>query len=67
VAALACSGTQLRRGTVLATTAQSAASSFASSPDFGGVVFCWVRCFACVVCVVVVFASIRYVPMLLLI
>ena len=35
-------------------------------PVCGGVVFCWVCLFACVVCVVVVYASARYVRMLLL-
>ena len=54
------------RGTTLATTAQFAAASFASSPSLWWCSVLLGVLFACVVCVVVVFASTRYVRMLLL-
>ena len=53
------------RGTALVTTAQFAAVSFASSPRLWWCSVLLVALFACV-CVVVVFASVRYVRMLLL-
>ena len=53
------------RGTAFATTAQFATASFASSPSLWCSVLLGVLS-ACVVCVVVVFASVRYVRMLLL-
>ena len=52
-------------GTALAMTTQFAAVPFASSPSLWCSVLLGVL-FACVVCVVVVFASTRYVRMLLL-
>ena len=53
------------RGTALATTAQFAAASFASSLSLWWCSVLFGVLFACVVCVVVVFASARYVRMLL--
>ena len=58
-------GRGFRRGTALATTAQFAAVPFASSPSLWCSVLLGVL-FTCVVCVVVVFASARYIRMLLL-
>ena len=46
-------------GTVLATTAQFAAASFASSPSLWWCTVLLSALFVCVVCVVVVFASAR--------
>ena len=54
------------RGTTLATTAQFVAASFASSPSLWWCSVLLGVLFACVVCVVVVFASARYVRMLFL-
>ena len=54
------------RGTALATTAQFAAASFASSPSLWWCSVLLGVLFACVVCVVVVYASACYVQMLLL-
>ena len=54
------------RGTALATTTQFAAVSFASSPSLWWCKVLLGVLFACVVCVVVVFTSARYIRMLLL-
>ena len=54
------------RGTTLATTALFAAASFASSPSLWWCSVLLGVLFACVVCVVVVFASTRYVRIFLL-
>ena len=51
-------------GTVLATTAQFAAASFTSSPSLWWCNVLLSVLFACIVCVVVLFASARYVRML---
>ena len=59
-------GRGIWRGTALATTAQFAAVSFASSPSLWWCTVLLSVLFACVVCVVVVFASAHYVRMLLL-
>ena len=59
-------GRGIWRGTALATTAQFAAASFASSPSLWWCSVLLGVLFACVVCVVVVFASARYVRMILL-
>ena len=54
------------RGTALAMMAQFAAASFASSPSLWWCSVLLGVLFVCVVCVVVVFASARFVRMLLL-
>ena len=54
------------RGTALATTAQFAAAPFAFSPSLWWCSVLLSVLFACVICVVVVFASARYVRMILL-
>ena len=59
-------GCGFRCGTALATTAQFAAVSFTSSPSLWWCSVLLGVLFVCVVCVVVVFASARYVRMLLL-
>ena len=59
-------GCGFRRGTALATTTQFAAVPFASSPSLWWCSVLLSVLFACVVCVVVVFALARYVRMLLL-
>ena len=59
-------GRDFWRGTTLATTAQFAAVPFASSPSLWWCSVLLSVLFACVVCVVVVFASACYVRMLLL-
>jgi hypothetical protein len=59
-------GRSFWRGTALATTAQFAAASFASSPNLWWCSILLGVLFTCVVCVVVVYASAHYVRMLLL-
>ena len=54
------------RGTAFATTAQFATASFASSPSLWWCSVLLGVLFACVVYVVVVFTSARYIRMLLL-
>ena len=63
---LVVAGRGFWRGTALATTAQFAAVSFASSPNLWWCSVLLGVLFACIVCVVVVFGSTRYVRMLLL-
>ena len=59
-------GCGFRRGTALATTAQFVAVSFTSSPSLWWCSVLLGVLFVCVVCVVVVFTSTRFVQMLLL-
>ena len=57
-------GRSFWRGTALATMAQFVVASFASSPSLWWCSVLLGALFACVVCVVVVFASARYVRLL---
>ena len=62
---LVVAGRGFWRGTALATTAQFAAASFASSPSLWWCSVLLGVLFACVVCVVMVYASAYYVRMFL--
>ena len=59
-------GRGFRRGAVLATTAQFVVASFAFSPSLWWCSVLLGVLFACIVCVVVVFASAHYIQMFLL-
>ena len=59
-------GRGFRRGAVLATTAQFVVASFAFSPSLWWCSVLLGVLFACVICVMVVFVSARYVRMFFL-